>query len=59
MMEFLERLHEIAPFRYKEIIKNSLITLKRFSVLLTIFDEEVAKEDICQIKDIFSIINGS
>ena len=58
-MEFLERLHEIAPFRYKEIIKNSLITLKRFSVLLAIFDEEVGKEETCQIKGIFSIINCS
>ena len=58
-MEFLERLHEIAPFRYKEIIKNSLITLKRFSVLLAILDEEVGKEETCQIKGIFSIINCS
>ena len=58
MMEILKKLHENNPLCYKEIIRKSLITLKRFSVLLAITDEKVAKER-SQIKGIFSIINGS
>ncbi|XP_065642575.1 uncharacterized protein LOC136074199 [Hydra vulgaris] len=45
LMEFLKKLFEIDPVHYKQIIKNSLAKLKRFSVLQRLKSEDKDDSD--------------